>query len=116
MPTVEQVQSQLRYSKKQTAYAWAKYYEAEREGLIGDIGVYNNLNQLPPETPEFVLTQIKDLMIELKKKVECPICLDVIDPEKLGISKCGHKYCKDCLDRLKTTSKKCAVCRKTLCK
>ena len=116
MPTIEQVQNQLRYSKKQTCFAWAKYYEAEANRLRGDIAVYNNLNQLPPETPEFVLTQIKDLMVELKKKIECPICLDIIEPTELGITKCGHKYCKSCLDRLKTTSKKCAVCRKTLCK
>ena len=116
MSNVQQLQNQLNWSKKQTSYAWAKYYESEAERLTGDIEVYDNLKELPPETPEFVLTQIKDLMIELKKKIECPICLDVINPKELGISKCGHKYCKVCLDKLKKTSKKCAVCRKTLCK
>ena len=25
--------------------------------------------------------------------------MDIIEPENLGISKCGHKYCKDCLEK-----------------
>ena len=114
--SVEQLRKQLDYSKKQTSFAWAKYYEANANQLRGDIEAYNQIQQLPPETPEFVLNQLKDFHIKLRKKIECPICLEIIEPEKLGISKCGHKFCNDCLDKLKTTTKKCAVCRKTLCK
>ncbi len=118
MPTQAEVKliNQLNWSKKQTSFAWAKYYEASRVQLVSDIEAYNQINTLPPETPDFVIEQLKDFHIQLKKKIECPICLDVIEPEKLGISKCGHKYCEDCLKRLKTTTKKCAICRKTLCK
>ena len=89
--TEAQMLNKINYQKKQTAYAWAKYYQAETQQLVQ-----------------------KDLMIELKKKIECPICLDIIDPENLGISKCGHKYCKGCLDKQIETTNKCAMCRKTL--
>ena len=113
---MEALQRQLVWSKKQTSYAWAKYYEECRSQLVSDIEAYNQIDQLPPETPEFVLNQLKDFHIALKKKIECPVCLDTIEPENLGISKCGHKYCEGCLERLKTTTKKCAMCRKKLCK
>ena len=113
---MEQLQRQLDWSRKQTSFAWAKYYESERQQLVGDIEAYNQIDNLPPETPDFVLKQLKEFHITLKQKIECPICLDVINPEELGISKCGHKYCEECLNKLKETTKKCAVCRKKLCK
>ncbi len=114
--TIEQLQRDIAWSKKQTAYAWAKFYEASRIQLVSDIEAYNQIDTLPPETPDFVLEQLKEFHIQLKKKIECPICLDIIEPEKLGISKCGHKYCDACLEKLKITTKKCAICRKKLCK
>jgi len=115
MPMTEaQMFNKINYQKKQTAYAWAKYYQAETQQLVQNIVVYKKMDELPPETPDFVLEQLRELMIELKKKIECPICMDIIDPENLGISKCGHKYCKGCLDKQIETTNKCAMCRKTL--
>jgi len=45
------------------------------------------------------------------KDDECPICMDKLDrPQALP---CSHKFCKDCLDQVKSTSKSnlCPVCR-----
>ncbi len=115
MPLTEaQMFSKINYQKKQTAFAWAKYYNAQTESLAHTIVVYKKLDEMPPETPEFVLNQIKELMIELRKKIECPICMEIIEPEQLGISKCGHKYCKGCLEKQIETTNKCAICRKQL--
>ena len=47
---------------------------------------------------------------ELKKKLECPICLNIIDEGKLKIIGCGHKYCEDCLSKID----KCAICRRNI--
>jgi len=47
---------------------------------------------------------------ELKKSVECPICLDVIAVGTLKISGCGHKYCSECFPQLD----KCAICRRKI--
>ena len=85
--SVEQLTRQLAWGKKQTAYAWAKYYESERTTLGDNIQQYERVNG---------------------------VMLDEVD--NLDISKCGHKYCKECLGRLKQTTKKCAVCRRKLCK
>jgi hypothetical protein len=121
---MEGLQSQLDWSKKQTSYAWAKYY-AECETTHGtDTATYYHLRSITtiedPEIdeviPPFVLEELTDLLKELKKKIDCPICLDVINAGDIGISKCGHKYCKTCLERLKTTTKKCAICRRKICK
>ena len=116
--------SQLDYAKKQTAFAWHKYYEQMRRNLESERAYYQRLNSMvqdrmveqEEEEEKYIITQLKELMVELKKKIECPICYEDIDPEHLGISKCGHKFCQPCLDRLKTSTKKCAICNKKLCK
>jgi hypothetical protein len=105
-------QQQLDTLTRQKKYAWAKYYALQNREHADNIRVYNRLTNLPPNTPQFVLDDIKSLHLELRKKIECPICLAVIEPEDMEITKCGHKYCKTCLDRLKQTpQKKCALCR-----
>ena len=110
-------------SKKQTAYAWARYYQECEESLASDTRAYHGIVNATESDgvadeviPQFVIDELKGLLDELKKKIECPICFDVIEANDLGITNCGHKYCKTCLDRLKTTTKKCAICRKTIAK
>ncbi len=51
---MEQLQRKLAWSKKQTSFAWAKYYDECRSQLAGDIEAYNQIEQLPPETPVWV--------------------------------------------------------------
>ena len=100
------MERQLLQSRRQTKYAWAKYYEKCRETHTSTILRVEYIDNLP----EFVKSEIKTLYEELKKDIECPICLDVIDIGVLEFSKCGHKYCGDCLSRLDN----CAICRKKL--
>ena len=38
MSNVQQLQKQLNWSKKQTSYAWAKYYESEAEYFLSNNG------------------------------------------------------------------------------
>ena len=106
---------------REKKYAWAKYYQAENQEHHNNINTYHRLTpaltNLPPTTPQFVLDELKSLHIELRTKIECPICLDIIEPESMQITKCGHKYCKTCLDKLKETpEKKCALCRTRVAK
>jgi hypothetical protein len=49
--------AQLDYSKKQTKFAWAKYYEAERKALTQSIVHYHHYHKVMvavPELPTFV--------------------------------------------------------------
>jgi late competence protein required for DNA uptake (superfamily II DNA/RNA helicase) len=69
------------------------------------------------EVPQHLLTMIAELHTTNNKLLECPICLNSINKKTLTSSKCGHLYCKDCMDKLKKEpidKKKCAVCRKAL--
>ena len=44
------------------------------------------------------------------KRIECPICLDVIETGKLKLTNCGHIFCQECYDRIDV----CALCRQNL--
>ena len=113
---MDTLQRKLAWSKKQTSYAWAKYYECERERLTENTHNYEGLTQVVERetTPQFVIDELKDMIIELKKQIECPVCMEIIQPEDIGFTKCGHKYCSECLERLKTTTKKCALCNRKI--
>lgn len=45
---------------------------------------------------------------------DCGICLDTIKENDMGITKCGHIYCYDCLKQWSTTQSSCPYCRKKL--
>ena len=63
----------------------------------------NLSNKMPPH----IVSEMNELHSLLKKSVECPICLDVLDD--FVISSCGHKYCKECWDKLIDTTNTCAI-------
>ena len=115
---MEALQRQLTWSKRQTSFAWGKYYEEVSQSHQSDTETYHQVaNVVETETtPQFIIDELSHLLVELKMKIDCPICLDIIDAGDIGISKCGHKYCNSCLEKLKTTTKSCAICRKKLCK
>lgn len=120
-PTVEQLTASLTYARRQRGFAWAKYYEQVNESLAGDhrhLVVYERA-ATEEAIPEHVKTAFKEMSAALKKKWECPVCLDTIEAGDLDITNCGHYYCKPCLARLKQTQKdagkpkwECAVCRR----
>lgn len=60
--------------------------------------------------PVFLQNEMKELLTELDKSVQCPICLDDLDSSQLKFSSCGHKYCAGCLPKIDN----CAVCRKKI--
>ena len=62
--------------------------------------------------PEFVEGEIKELYAQLKKTVECPICYEELNKDTMKFSSCGHKYCKNCLEKIS----ECSICRKTIYK
>jgi len=98
--------------EKQRRYAWAQYYASMRTSHGSDLHVYLTVSrpEIDEGIPEFVQNEFREMVASLKKSVSCPICLDVLDPEAIQFSKCGHKYCEGCLARID----KCAICRKNL--
>ena len=40
---------------------------------------------------------MKNAVENIKESEVCPICLDDIQSDQIAITKCGHKFCKDCI-------------------
>jgi hypothetical protein len=60
-----------------------------------------------------------DIISDMEKVVqeECPICLDNIKQEDIGITFCGHMYCYTCISTIIKESKKSGIpCRCPNCK
>jgi late competence protein required for DNA uptake (superfamily II DNA/RNA helicase) len=119
MATNEQLTQRLAWARKQKSYAWAKFYEAQNQGLEQDWGVVRVVERTSDEMPEHIKAEFKAMAVSLKKKWECPVCLDMIDHGDLEITNCGHFYCKPCLASWKKTCKdrgdakwKCGMCNR----
>ena len=56
----------------------------------------------------------KNLYIfKIKNKIECPICYEEINEKYFFITKCNHKFCKNCIIKQYKLSNiiTCALCR-----
>ena len=119
---VEQLTNKLTYARKQKAFAWAKYYEQVNGALHHDrenVVVYERIVE-DAGIPPHIKAEMKEMAVTLKKKWECPICMEMIEDGQLEITNCGHYYCKPCLvthqrhQKLENPNKwKCAVCRRS---
>ena len=119
MTDVPTLQRALAYSKKQTSYAWGKYYEAVNRRLTTDYNIHRTLQRTTTEEaiPTHIVTELKQMATDLRKTWECPICFEMIIPNGLEITNCGHYFCNPCLTELKhnnPTDCKCPVCRKKI--
>jgi rubrerythrin len=121
----EQLQQKLNATNKKVKYAWAKYYSEIRTHLIEDRTQYITITKIQTQLidnqsiPTHIKSELKEMAQILKKKWECPICMDFIEVDNLDITNCGHYYCKGCLEQWKTTEKNkgndkwtCAICKK----
>jgi hypothetical protein len=118
---METLQRRLDYANKRVKFAWAKYYEQVNAALHNDHHNYAAFNRVADDRsiPEHIKTEMKEMAVALKKKWECPVCMDMIADENLEITNCGHFYCKPCLTQWKQTSKdrgdakwKCCSCNR----
>jgi len=49
------------------------------------------------DLPIHLVSEIEEMNKALKKSIECPFCLEVIEVGHLKISVCGHKVCDECV-------------------
>jgi SNF2 family DNA or RNA helicase len=80
-----------------------KDLEKVMNGKRGSLEYYINFVEMLKDTAKIVLQ-------------ECPICLDNIKMDDIGISSCSHMYCYTCIHTIITTSqsKACPTCNKHL--
>ena len=105
--TMDELRQRLLYANKRVSFAWAKYYEQVNQQLHDDHNNYDRFNRVADdkEVPEHIKTEMKTMATALKKKWECPVCMDMIEDADLEITNCGHFYCKACLTGWKQTCK-----------
>ena len=103
-------------NRKAVAYAWSRYYnEVDRNMDLHRkyCEIVNGMNsEMNSELPTHLLEEMKELYNLLKKEIDCPICMEIINNDTLKITNCGHKYCMTCYDRIE----ECAICRKKIFK
>lgn len=102
---------------KRVAFAWAKYFEATRGRHQSDYTNHRRLIETADKLPEHIKSEYLDMMKELKKTWECPVCMDMIQPDNLDITNCGHFFCKPCLATYKSQNAndcKCPICRRKI--
>jgi hypothetical protein len=119
--TLPQALTKLDWANKRCKFAWAKFYESTNNAHDLDHAQHRTLTRVVSEDaiPTHIKTELKTMAETLKKKWECPICLDFIPDGTLEITNCGHFYCKGCLDQLKASARRegkdkweCGVCRR----
>jgi SNF2 family DNA or RNA helicase len=52
--------------------------------------------------------------LEEDEEVTCPVCLDEPPPGELAVAKCGHSFCKSCIERCVSEKRMCPTCRERL--
>jgi SNF2 family DNA or RNA helicase len=60
-----------------------------RRKLTNDKKEYDTINR--------TYTYLKNAIDNINEIDTCPICLDDISNEQIAITKCGHKFCKECI-------------------
>jgi hypothetical protein len=109
------------YCRAQKKFAWAKYYEALRDRaetavvVFRQAGIPTTSAAAPTECPAHLSKEFFDMALELRKEMNCPICMEAVNRENVVHTFCGHLYCQPCLDQLKAQPQpKCATCRRKL--
>lgn len=86
--------------------------------LSGDITYYNNIGtnsqRLNGQTSYKPLFDIKKVDLKENEEwyaIECPVCYENIEAEKVHMTQCDHKFCYDCISHALKTNNTCPLCR-----
>lgn len=106
-----QLVARLNQSERRRKFAWAKYFNEARSSNTLYVQQYEKIMVMP----EHVKTEMKEMIEELRKHIECPICLDVIKTDDMQITNCGHKFHASCLkEAIAISAPKCPTCRREI--
>lgn len=57
---------------------------------------------------------VKEKQPQEKGLGECPVCYENFAEKQVMTTKCGHLFCKVCIEKIATTIRKCPTCRKAV--
>ena len=98
--------------QKQIGLDWTWFCTLHKMIFIENIETTNNIKNILDKNSTDV--NLKMLYQQTKKKTDCSYCHTRLNPNKLGVSVCGHLYCLGCLKKLKNSINICIVCKETL--
>lgn len=79
--------------------------EQDKEEKVEDID--ESPSSEPEEKPEFVFVEL----LEVRKDVQCPICLGIIKKTRT-VMECLHRFCRECIDKsMRLGNNECPACR-----
>lgn len=122
MTTISMTQHQrlLRNMDSRRKMGWAKYFQAENDNHTRQVVNYGNQMEVYSQieviesVPQFIKDEMEQMIVALRLEIECPVCMEIIDAAsgQLEITKCGHKFCKGCIRRVKENAEAtCPSCR-----
>ena len=72
MPTIAQLQNKLNWSRKQTSYAWAKYYEAcnsQHSAQVSEHNLLFNVSNANTSLPQHLINEIHARQNEIIERI-----------------------------------------------
>ncbi|NBO98867.1 MAG: DEAD/DEAH box helicase [Proteobacteria bacterium] len=80
---------------------------SEKRTLLGNKKTYESYLR----TYQYLKNATDQLQMDNTLTLECPICMDTIPDGQLTLTKCGHKFCWDCITRAHESGGKCPMCK-----
>ncbi|XP_028195320.1 putative E3 ubiquitin-protein ligase RING1a isoform X2 [Glycine soja] len=85
----------------------AKYHHQEEEEEEEEEDNYKSDDSPPEDKSEYVFVEL----LEIRKEVQCPICLGIIKKTRT-VMECLHRFCRECIDKsMRLGNNECPACR-----
>jgi len=100
----------------QRKVGWRSYFQTQEllfEALRTHTQQLREIQRLTEEAKMEIPTHFKEELVKSLKELECPICYDEMTMETFTLTKCFHKLCKPCLEKLRMNGR-CPICRTNL--
>jgi hypothetical protein len=113
MTTITLTKQQHDALVRKSKTGWARYYSLLEETQEEMNELYTRLKDAVKERdiPQHIKDELIEMAKQLNKKYECAICMSMPEPDDVELTKCGHRFCKECLTEAKKHSPLCPVCR-----
>lgn len=92
--------------ESQRKAGWRSYYQIQAllfQTLYDHTQQLRELERVSEEQKIELPQHFKDELIKNLKDLDCPICYETMTLETFGLTKCFHKICKPCLERLRNS-------------
>jgi len=104
--------------ERQKKFAWASFYKKVEEQLDAYSTIIQQAETLQQnqDIPKHLLNDYFDMAEKLRKKIECPVCYDVVNKGNFSVPLCGHIFCRTCIEYYKSHNEnpKCPICKKLI--